>query len=189
MRFLFHLLLLTTLSALAGAAWVAHRPSLPAQDEAARAALPPRVRDRDLVDHLKQTAIKATPVEVSEAELNHHLERVLKGAVQPSMGVMFERLHVDLEADVARLHLVWRLYGRASTARVDLKVTRLPKTFQVEVVGGAYGHLEVPRGLLRPLTPALAGLAAALKDEVNALFQMNQVRLGRDKLLLDPRFP
>lgn len=189
MRFLFHLLLLTTLSALAGAAWVAHRPSLPAQDEAARAALPPRVRDRDLVDHLKQTAIKATPVEVSEAELNHHLERVLKGTVQPSLGVMFERLYVDLEPDVARLNLVWRLYGRASTARVDLKVTRLQKTFQIEVVGGAYGHLEVPRGLLRPLTPALAGLAAALKDEVSALFQMNQVRLGRDKLLLDPRFP
>ena len=57
------------------------------------------------------------------------------------------------------------------------------------MVRGSYGHLTLPRGMMRPLAPALDRVAAALKPEIDALFQMNQVKLLQDKLVLDPRFP
>jgi hypothetical protein len=42
---------------------------------------------------------------------------------------------------------------------------------------------------MRPLRPALISLSAVLKEEIQALFQMNQVRIAEGKLSLDPRFP
>jgi hypothetical protein len=54
---------------------------------------------------------------------------------------------------------------------------------------GAYGHLHMPRGMMRPLYPSLKALAEALDPEIRALFLMNQITIARDKLVLDPRFP
>lgn len=187
-RFLFHFLLMIMLSALAGAAWVAHRPAPIKLSEAAKAGAKPR----DLVDELKQAAIKGSgTVEIHEGELNRHLSRVLTGRVAPALGqsVKFDRLNVDFEPEVAHVTLLWSVLGHASTATVDLKVDRLEKVFRVEVVGGAYGHLAVPRGFLRPLAPALRGLSDALHEEIQALFQMNEVTFAQNKLVLDPRFP
>lgn len=189
-KFLFHLLLLTTLSALAGAAWVAHRPADLAGVNGLQAGDP--ARPRDVVDELKQVGIKRSAiVEVSEADLNRHLARVLaaKLPAQLEPWAAFERLVLDLEPDVARLTLVWNLRGHRSTATVDLRVVRQAQAFRTEITGGGYGRLRVPRGLLRPLAPALTGLAAALQEEIDALFQMNQMRVLKDKLVLDPRFP
>ncbi len=176
------------LSALAGAAWVAHRPVPLKSSEAAKLGAKPR----DLIDDLKQAAIKGSGmVEINEGELNRHLSRVLTGKMASSLGqsVKFDRLNVDFEPEVAHLTLVWNVLGHPSTATVDLKVDRLEKVFRVEVVGGAYGHLTVPRGFLRPLAPALRGLSDALHEEIQALFQMNEVTFAQNKLVLDPRFP
>lgn len=188
MRFLFHLLLTATLSALTGAAWVAHRPRViqPPQE------LKGNAKPRDLVDDLKQAVIKGSGlVEISEGELNRHLARVLSARANAKLDpwVKFERLHVDLKPEVAEVTLVWDLHGHRSTATVDLKVSRLEKVFRVEVVGGAYGHLRVQRGLLRPLSPVLQSLSGTLHEEIQALFHMNEVRIAQDKLVLDPRFP
>lgn len=188
MKFLFHLLLLTALSALAGAAWVAHRPVAVAPVEAPL----PGARQRELVDDLKQAAIKRSAIfEVSEAELNRHLEKVLTARFSEPLNewVQFERLAVELEPELAQATLVWRVREHRSTATVDFRVLRLEETFRVEVVGGRYGHLKVPHGMMRPLAPALEKLAGVLQDEIQALFQMNQIRLAQDKLVLDPRFP
>jgi hypothetical protein len=187
-KFLFHFLLMTTLSALAGAAWVAHRPA------AVPAPSPPKAgaKPRDLVDDLKQAAIKGSGVvEIQEAELNRHLARVLTAKVQPPISdwAKFEVLHIDLEPDVAHVTLAWDVKGHRSTATVALKVMRLEKVFRVEVIGGAYGHLTVPRGFLRPLAPALRDLSDALNEEIQALFQMNEVAIAQNKLVLDPHFP
>ncbi len=188
LKFVLHLLLLTALSALAGASWVAHRPVLPVLEDPAKENS--RI-NKDLVDHLKQNAIKGTQVQITEADLNRHLAKVLKARMQPPLAsqVTFEHLLVDLTPDLARVTLSWQVAGHRSTARVDLRVTRLAKTFRVEVVSGAYGRLEVPRGLLRPLNPSLTSVSRALREEIQALFQMNQIRVGEDKLFLDPRFP
>ncbi len=188
MRFLFHLLLTATLSALTGAAWVAHRPALiePPKEQKGNA------KPRDLVDDLKQAVIKGSGlVEISEGEVNRHLARVLSAKANGTLDrwVKFERLHVALLPDLAQVTLVWDMHGHRSTATVDLRVSRLEKVFRVEVTGGAYGHLRVPRGLLRPLSPALLSLSETLHEEIQALFQMNEVRFAQDKLVLDPRFP
>ena len=187
-KFLFHLLLLTLLSALAGAAWVAHRPADMSVPEVGR----PGAKPRDLVDDLKQAAIKGSGlVEVGEAELNRHLAKVLGSQVPASLAAWarFERLKIDIEPDMAHLTLAWEVAGHRSTATVDLRVVRLEKVFRIEVVGGAYGHLQVPRGLLRPLAPVLRGLSDVLHEEITALFQMNRVTFAQNKLVLDPRFP
>ena len=180
---------MTALSALAGAAWVAHRPApVKAQPDVVKAGVKPR----DIMDELKQAAIKGSGmVEINEGELNRHLGRVLTARVTPSLGgwVKFDRLHVDLEPEVAHVTMMWDLHGHRSTATVDLKVERREKVFRIEVIGGAYGHLAVPRGFLRPLVPALRGLSEALHEEIQALFQMNEVTVAQNKLVLDPRYP
>lgn len=187
-KFIFHLLLLVGLSALTGAAWVAHR-ALPLPD------LPPAKQDarpRDLVDDLKQASIKgAGLLEITEPDLNRYLARVLSAQMQaPLEGrVQLEALRIQMLPGQARLILAWKVLGWRSTAAVDLTIRRLDQVFRVEVVGGAYGHLKVPRGLLRPLTGVLQKLADPLKPEIQALFQMNQITLTQGRVQLDPRFP
>lgn len=187
MKFLLHLLLLILLSALAGAAWVAHRPADLIPLEPSRE----NGKSRDLVDDLKQATIKGSAIiEVSEADLNRHLSKVLSANMQDSLGssITFERLALDLEPDIAHVTLAWQVAGHRSTATVDIRITRQEKVFRIEVTSGAYGRLRVPRGLLRPLAPALHSLTQTLQEEIQAMFQMNQVRLAQDKLVLDPRF-
>lgn len=179
---------MATLSAMSGAVWVAHRPALVPPPAASIGAAKPR----DLVDDLKQAAIKGSGlVEISEGDVNRHLARMLSGKTGAELGnwVKFEQLHVDLQPGLAGLTLVWDVQGHRSTATVNLKVSRLDKVFRVEVTGGAYGRLSVPRGLLRPLAPALIELSETLHEEIQALFQMNEVRIVQDKLVLDPHFP
>lgn len=188
-KFARHLLLLLCLSSLAGAAWVGHRAAdltglngmTPAQDG----------KSRDILDDLHQAAIKRSALmEISEADLNRHLAETLTATVTKPAGdwVAFERLAIDLEPGIARANLVWNMKGHRTTATVDFKVQHEPKVFRVEIVGGSYGHLTVPRGMLRPLTPALESLSRSLAEEIQALFQMNQVQIAKDKLVLDPRF-
>lgn len=151
----------------------------------------PAGKKRDVFDEIRQAAIKRFSVlEVSETEINRHLATLLAARMQPSLEgwVRFDQIAVDLEADVAHLTMVWDIRGYRRTATVDLRLTRLEKTFRVEVVGGAYGHLQVPRGLARPLTPILRNLASAFEPEIQSLFQMNQIQIAKDKLVLDPRF-
>ena len=187
-RFLSHLILMTALSALSGAAWVAHRPApIPPLPETRHEG-----RQRDLVDDMKQASIKgAGMLEVSQAEINRHLARVLAAKLHESLGgrVKMEAVRVELEDELAHVIVVWNVLGHRSTVSLDLAVKRLEKIFRIEVVGGAYGDLPVPRGMLRPLAPVLRGLGEALRPEIQALFQMNQVNIARGKLLLDPRFP
>ena len=158
---------MTALSAMAGAAWVAHRPADVAPVQPAGQG----ARQRELVDDLKQAAIKRSAVfEVSEAELNRHLAKTLAGSLPAPAGewVQFERLAVDLEPELAHATFVWKLREHRSTATVDFRVQRGEEAFRVEVVGGRYGHLEVPHGMLRPLVPALEKLSQVLQEEIQA---------------------
>jgi hypothetical protein len=190
-KFLFHLLLLVAFSALLGAAWVAHRPTSLANIGGLE-PLAKTAKNRDVLDDLRQASIKRSAIlEISEADLNRHLAVSLGSQVAPPLNqwVKFERVVMDLEPEIAHAILIWKVGNHRSTATVDLRIVRLEKAFQVEIVGGRYGHLEVPRGLLRPLTPVLQSLSIALEEDIQGLFQMNQMKLLKDKLVLDPRFP
>ncbi|MFM2165670.1 MAG: hypothetical protein RIS79_41 [Verrucomicrobiota bacterium] len=186
-RPLFQILRLVLLSALGGASWVAHRPEpLP---EAA--PLLEKGKAPDLLDDLRQAAIKRAGLyEVKEADLNRYLTAVLPGrlgsTIESWMKVVDAR--ADLEPGKARIILVWNIYGHQRTASVDLVVQRVGEHFHVEVLGGALGHLRLPRGVIRPLEPALRVVAGALDPEIRALFQMTQITVAKDKLVLDSRF-
>lgn len=189
MKFARHLLLLLCLSSLAGAAWVGHRAADLTGLSGSTSAQ--EGKPRDILDDLHQAAIKRSALmEISEADLNRHLAETLTATVARPAGkwAAFDRLVVDLEPDIARVTLVWNIKGHRTTAAVDFKVQREEKVFRVEITGGSYGHLTVPRGMLRPLTPALDSLSRILAEEIQALFQMNQVQIAKDKLVLDPRF-
>lgn len=189
MNFLLHLLLLLVLSALSGALWVAQRPAdVPAPSPPAEGAR----RPRDVLDDLRQAGIKRSSVfEISEADLNLHLSRVLQGATLPpaSRWAGFQRIAVSLQPEVLEATLLWHVLDRPRTVTLRFKVVRLDSTFRVTLTGGSYGHLEVPRGLLRPMFPTLDRLSQALSREIQALFQMNQIRITEGRLVIDPRFP
>lgn len=198
MKLVRKIFLLTVFSALTGAAWVAHRAP---RVEELRAAIAGNANGngRDLLDLLRQTAMKRSgtgrggaAIEISEADINRYLQRRLKGTLPAALAgwVTFDGVLIDLHNDVATLHLLWALGGsHASGASVDFGVRREGDAFRVELRGGAYGHLRVPRGMMRPLAPALDRVVAALQPEIEALFQMNQITLMEDKVVLDPRFP
>lgn len=186
-RHLFQTLRLLGISLLAGATWVAYRPA-----DLPKVAAPNSAKADDLLDILRQAAIKrAAVMEISEAEINRHLATTLSGKIPSMLGswVTFEGARLDLEPDRARLFVIWKLKGYTHTASVDLAISRDDKNFRVEVLGGAYGHLQMPRGMMRPLYPSLEALAEALDPEIRALFQMTQITIAKDKLVLDPRFP
>ncbi|WP_395747229.1 hypothetical protein [Prosthecobacter sp.] len=186
-RSLFKILRFLGVSLLAGAAWVAHRPA-----ELPKTAAPSAAKADDLLDSLHQTTIKRTAViEISEADINRHLMTTLAGKIPGMLGgwVAFDGARVDLEPDSARVVLIWKIHGYTRTASVDLAIHRDEKNFRVEVLRGAYGHLQMPRGMMRPLDPSLRALADALAPEIRALFQMTQITIAKDKLVLDPRFP
>lgn len=186
-RLLLQILRLLVISALAGAAWVAHRPAqVPIAPQAGNS------RPDDLLDLLRQAAIKRAAVMiVTEDEMNRHLAAALAGKIRTPMDgwAAFDGVRVDLEPDNARLVLVWKLKGSPRTASVDLVVSRDENHFHIEMLRGAYGHLGMPRGMMRPLYPALRAVAEALDPEIRALFQMTNITIAKDKLVLDPRFP
>ncbi len=185
-RFFFKLTRLLLLSALGGAAWVAHRP------ERLPAVAVEKVREQDLLDELRQAALKrSSMLEIPEAALNRYLTAVLPQRVGSQMAdwVRLQDTRVDLEDGRAHVVIAWDVRGFQRTASIDLAITRRGENFHVEVLSGAVGHLKLPRGLMRPLHPTLQVVADALDAEIRALFQMTQITLGKDKLVLDSRFP
>ena len=186
-RHLFQTLRLLGVSLLAGATWVANRPA-----DVPQVAPPSSAKADDLMDILRQTTIKrAAVMEISEAEINRYLATTLTGKIPGALGSWssFEGARFDLEPGRARLFLIWSVHGHVLTASIDLAIDRDDKDFHVELQRGAYGHLQLPRGMMRPLYPTLRALAEALDPEIRALFQMNKITIAKDKLILDPRFP
>lgn len=186
-RILLQTLRLLLLSALGGAAWVAHRP------EALPAAAPPvqKGKDPDLLDDLRQASIKrASIIEIREPELNRYLSATLPGRLGSKLDgwMRLADARVDLEPGKAHVIIVWDIRGHRRTASVDLVIQRVGEHFHVEMLGGALGHLNLPRGMMRPLEPALRVVGEALDPEVRALFQMTQITVAKDKLVLDSRF-
>lgn len=181
--------LLLALSALSAGAVLCHQTP----DLSGVSLVPgPKTRPlNDLPNQLEQTVLKQAGVlEISEGQVNDYLVRRLRG--QPS-GVTarvaaFDRMMVEMNEGVVRLHLCWNVLGHTQVARVDLAIRRTKEDFTVEILRGAYGRLEVPRAMLTPLIPALKELARACKPEIQALFKLPQIRLAKDKVVLNPRF-
>ena len=145
----------------------------------------------DLADQLRQAAIKRSArLEWSDAVLNTSLNARLSGTLDDSLSewAQFNGLTLNLRESTAHVVTQWSVFGKTRTVSVDLDVTREGDTFQVRVLGGAYGRLRVMRGLLRPMTPTFERIASIFEPEIGHLFKMNQIEIQEGKLVLDPRF-
>lgn len=145
-----------------------------------------------MLDSLHQATIKRAAVMViTEEELNRHLAMAMTSRVKNPWGdwAVFDGARIELEEGMARLFLVWRIKGHVRTVSVDLSISRDADNYHVDILRGAYGHLDMPRGMMRPLYPILRSVADSLDPEIRALFQMTQITIAKDKLVLDPRFP
>ena len=181
--------LLIPLSALAAAAVLSHQtPDLSAIQTVVEPKETPIV---DLASLLEQTAIKQSgQLEIGEGELNDYLARRLKAKPKGKSAsfAQLERVLVDLEEGRGRVNFCWKVGGHRIVAAVDLGILRTAKDFRVEVLHGAYGRLEVARGFLTPLIPAMMQVAQACKPEIAALFKLPHIRAAKEKLILNPKF-
>jgi hypothetical protein len=145
----------------------------------------------DLLTRMEQASWRrSAPMEVGEGEVNRYLARVVAGNQRgpTASTAQFERVALDFEPGVCRVIFAWKVAGRMSeSAAVEFTVKRDGENFVVEPQGGMYGRLPVHRGMMCALTPALGSLCGALDEEISKVFQMNQIRFEKDKVLLDPR--
>ena len=71
---------------------------------------------------------------------------------------------------------------------MDFTVGRRGPDLVMDVTGGHFGQLWVPKMLLSPLRPALNALAAACQPELIALLSLPKFSIAKEKLVLDPSF-
>lgn len=141
---------------------------------------------------LAATNKRTAPLTLSEARINEYLRQRVKTA--PNLAAAAQWITgkpptIALEKDHAQLRLRW-LIGDTLPQDVSVRfsVYRHREKFFVEIIDGAYGRLQVPRGLLWPINPAMQSLADALEEEIEAVFEMNQMSFEPKKVVLDPRF-
>jgi hypothetical protein len=129
-------------------------------------------------------------MEVGEGEVNRYLSKVVVGNQRgpTASAAQFERVALDFEPGMARVIFAWNVAGKAQeSAALEFTVKRDGENFVVEPRQGSYGRLPVARGMMCALMPALQSLCTALDDEIRAVFQMNQIKFEKDKVVLDPR--
>lgn len=194
-RFLSNLLITVWIAFLTAAAVESHRPAALGGVQGLEA--PGKQPAPELLDRIEQAVWRRNaPLEISEADVNRYLAAAVTGRQVGASGMLatFERVALSFHgADsgrpaFCRAWLVWNAGGRRSNAAIDFTINREPQQFIVEPRGGSLGRLPVFRGALAALLPGLRSLCVALDEEIEVVFQMNQIRFERHKVILDPRF-
>jgi hypothetical protein len=191
-RFIVNILLVLWLGLLTAATIESHR-SVDWSGVKGMTATQGKEAPQDLLERMELVSMpgrRSAATELSEAEVNRYLARVVNGRqVGPtSATVRFQRVALDFEPGKCRAIFIWKVAGRGTnSASLEFTVKREGDNFVVEPQQGTYGRLPVFRGMMCALMPALESLCGALDDEIHAVFQMNQIRFEKDKVILDPR--
>jgi hypothetical protein len=190
-RFVINVLLVLWLGLLTAATIESHRSADWSHVKGLSAPAAGKETPPDLLLRMEQVAFRRTAaMELTEAEVNRYLTRVVSGIQHgpTAAAARFERVALDFEPGLCRVIFSWNVAGRGpASATLDFTVKREGENFVVEPRQGSYGRLPVPRGMMVALMPALRSLCATLEDEVRAVFEMNQIRFVQDKVILDPR--
>ncbi|QIF02213.1 hypothetical protein [Roseimicrobium sp. ORNL1] len=189
-RFAYNLFLIAWLGLFTAAVVQSHRAAdwshLRGLEPAAKNATPP------IIDRIEQAVWRRNAtLELSEEDVNRYLAATVQGhqsAFTESLKP-FDRVALDFEPGVARVCLSWGGPEKrhSTTASLDFTVKREGGNFVVEVQRGAFGRLPLPRGVMSALVPGLQSLTESLATEIHTVFQMNQIRFEKDKVILDPR--
>ncbi|TLD69572.1 hypothetical protein FEM03_16575 [Phragmitibacter flavus] len=144
-----------------------------------------------LFERIEQGLYKRNaPVVITEAELNRYLNAHLRAMSTGPLAenISIDRFYVQCQREGFEVRLLWRATNNhPATASMRFQVTRKENQFLIEPVGGSYGRMNVPRGIMAPILPALQSLATSLKSELDLAFQMNQLKFEPGKIVLDPR--
>lgn len=189
LRFLLNVLSTVWLGFLAAAAVEIHRPPRPADVQGIKASL--KQPATDLLERIEQAVWRrSAPLELSEADVNHYIASNLAGQQKYPSALLakFDRVAVSFQPGLCRVWLFWTVAKHPVAAALDFTVTRDKRDFVVEPRGGSLGRLAVFRGAVSTLVPAVRSLCEALDEEIHAVFQMNQIRFEKNKVVLDPRF-
>ena len=190
-RFISYLVALLWVSLLAAGVIQAHRQ--PAWANSLAKSTEEGGNAPSLAERIEQGIYKRNaPVIISEGELNRYLNAHLNVSSTGPLAenIAIDRFYVQCQRDGFEVRFLWKaVNGHLAAASARFQVTRNGNQFLIEPTSGSYGRLEVPRGLMAPLLPALQSLAAALKPELDLAFQMNQLRFEPGKIVLDPQFP
>ncbi|MEY4484945.1 MAG: hypothetical protein RL693_2397 [Verrucomicrobiota bacterium] len=187
--FLINLFLTLWLGLLTAAAIQSHRPAdwskVQGLDPVGKGGVP------NLMERMEQTVFRRNaPMEISEADINHYLAREITGTQNglSKSKVKFDTLALHFEKDLCQACFSWRSgNSKPITASLNFTVSRKGENFVIEPQSGTYGRLPVYRGFFCTLTPALTSLCDALNNEIHTVFEMNQIRFEKNKLVLDPR--
>lgn len=189
LRFLVNILSTAWLGFLAAAAIEIHRPApLEGIQGLEVPVKPPAI---DLLDRIEQAIWRRnSPLELSEADVNHYLASSLVGEQRYPSGLLakFDRVAVSFQPGSCRVWLSWNIAKHPVTASLDFTIRRDLRDFVVEPRGGSLGRLTVFRGAMSTLVPGMRSLCGALEAEIHAVFQMNKIHFGKNKVVLDPRF-
>lgn len=191
-RFVINILLVLWLGLLTAATIESHRS---VEWSGVKGITPTQGKEAPL-DLLERMELVSAPgrrvatTQLTEAEVNRYLARVVAGRQTGPTATTanFQRVALDFEPGQCRIIFLWNVAGRGTTsASLEFTVRREGENFVIEPRQGTYGRLPVFRGMMCALMPALKSLCGALDDEIHAVFQMNQIRFEKDKVILDPR--
>jgi hypothetical protein len=193
-RFLGNLLLTLWLSFLVAAVVESHRP---AALEGVQGLDSAKVSAPDLLDRMEQSIYhRNAPLDLSEAEINRYLATTVSGSQKGVTSHLagFDRVALSFrpaQKNTPQSCVVWfqwTSFNLPCTASIEFTLKREKNTYVIEPVRGSLGRLPVFRGALATLIPGCRSLCAAFDEEIHALFQMNQITFGKNKLMLEPRF-
>ena len=189
-RFFIRLTTLMLLSALTAAAVLFHR----ADDLSKISRKPSQALEKiDLAEGITQVVIKQSGKQLlDEGDINHFLATRLKTQQEGPLAGTVQPLEVlcDLHEASGTLYFCWKglSYPQQFQASVDFTVGRRGPDLVMDITGGHYGRLWVPKILLSPLRPALESLAAACQPELQAFLSLPKLGIAKEKLVLDPSF-
>ncbi len=190
LRFTLHLFLVAWLSLLTAAAIQMHREpewlKAASAVQGAKAASSP-----NLQEHLEQAVYKKSAVfSLNEPDVNRYLATALDGRQHgmTDKKVRFEQVFLDFEPGTCSVHFSWLVGSKYhSTASLVFSIERKGNQYFIEPLSGSYGRMDVPRGFMAPLLPALRSLCSSLNSEIQTVFKMSQVKFEKDRVTLDPR--
>lgn len=144
----------------------------------------------NLIENLEQTLFrKDKEFRLSEGAVNAYLQRRLQPFSSEPLQSFFtiNGVAIDFEPKQATVCLRWNVLNRwTSTASLTFQLHRDDRNYLVTPTHGKLGHLTIPRGLARLLSPTLDNLVENLRPELAAIFQMQNITFHKNEVIFNP---
>ena len=131
-------------------------------------------------------------VAIREEEINNYIAAHLEATQEGYSGdyVDFKGVWVDFAKDKCVIYMEREAFGRRSTVGLELKISREGDKFLTQFTAAHFGRIKLPSGFLLLVKHSFDRLVKdVFPEEIELIFQMNQIKFDEDRMVLDPRFP